>query len=296
MKDFFALLRKKQVLLLDGAMGTMLMNKGSEWKGCPEELNIQNSKILEQIASEYLKAGADIIQTNTFGASPIKLSRYSLEKKYKIINSNAVKAVKKIVKDKGLIAASCGPSGDFLKPYGNVEPEELYISFKKQFEILIQEGVDIINIETMTDIREAKLAVKAAKDINSRIPVFSSMTFNKNPNGFFTIMGTNIKDSIKELEEAGADIVGSNCGNGTNNMILIAREIKKNTEHPIIIQPNAGVPKLIKTKTIYPETPKFMGKKAKELIEIGISLIGGCCGTTPEHIKQIRDTIDSFLR
>lgn len=294
MKNLLKRLKNGEILVADGAMGTMLLDLGLKPGEPPESFNLTRPEVLEKISSLYLDAGADIIQTNTFGASPIKLSFYSLEDKAEEINRNAVLVVRKVVKDRAYISASCGPSGKLLKPYGEVEPEEIYNSFETQINTLISAGVDIICIETMTDLREATLAIQAAKTISPSTPVIATMTFDPTPKGFYTVMGVNIEDAAQGLEEAGADIIGSNCGNGIENMIKISKEFKKFSSLPLIIRSNAGIPRMQGNKPIYPETPEFMAEKAKELVSIGISIIGGCCGTTPEHIKVLRKMVDSI--
>jgi len=289
-------IKKGEILIGDGAMGSLLMARAKDLiKGkSPEFINLSRTDILEEVASLYLEAGADIVQTNTFGGSPLKLSDYALDDKTEEINRAAVLAVKKIVGGRAYVSASCGPSGRMLKPYGNTEPEEMYESFLRQLKVLIDAGADIICVETMTDVQEAILAVKAAKSISPSTPVMATMTFDKTPRGFFTMMGVTIEKAAKELEAAGADIVGSNCGNGIENMILIAREFKKFTALPVIIQSNAGLPEVKDDGVIYPETPEFMAEKSKELAAAGVSIIGGCCGTTPEHIRVIGETIRSL--
>jgi 5-methyltetrahydrofolate--homocysteine methyltransferase len=237
------------------------------------------------------------VQTNTFGGSPLKLSDYQLEDKTEEINRAAVEAVKRAVIKKGAkayISASCGPSGKMLKPYGNIDPDAMSKNFSRQLDILIEAGVDIINVETMTDIQEAVLAVKAAKTISNSIPVMANMTFNKTPRGFFTVMGVNVEKAAGELEAAGADIIGSNCGNGINGMIEIAKEYKKYTSLPLIIQSNAGLPEIRGDEVIYPENPEFMAEKSKELAASGVSIIGGCCGTTPDHIRAISKAVKTI--
>jgi len=294
MKKLFERLKEGEILVADGAMGTMLMTH-LKLGECPESINLTHPEILEEIASLYLNAGADIIQTNTFGASPLKLSLYSLEDKTEEINSNAVLAVKKVVGNRAYILASCGPSAKLLKPYGDTDPEVVYNSFERQIKALISAGVDIICIETMTDLKEATLAIKAVKAVSLSTPVIATMTFDSTPRGFYTIMGVNIEKAAIGLEKAGADIIGSNCGNGIENMIKIAREFKKYSNLPLIIQPNTGPPKLEDGIPVYQETPEFIAEKAKELITIGVSIIGGCCGTTPEYIKTIRKMVDSLI-
>ncbi|MCK4358155.1 MAG: homocysteine S-methyltransferase family protein [Candidatus Cloacimonetes bacterium] len=296
MKPFFERLLSGEILVSDGAMGTMLFQKGLKSGECPESINLKNPEILEEIAQLYFNAGADIIQTNTFGGSPLKLSAYNFEDKTEEINRIAVKCVIKVVGTQAYVSGSCGPSGKILKPYGDTEPDEVYQSFKLQMKSLINAGVDIICVETMTDLHEATIAVKVAKEISSQIPVIATMTFDETPRGFYTIMGVSIKDAAEGLEKAGADCIGSNCGHGIENMIKIAYEFKKYSSLPIIIQSNAGLPEMKGETLFYPETPDFFAQKAKELIDAGVSIIGGCCGTTPEHIKTIRKVVDSYKK
>ncbi len=295
METLMEKLGRREILVSDGAIGSVLLSRGLPKVPCPESYNMSHTGVLTDIAKEYLEAGAEIIQTNTFGASPLKLKDYSLDEKTDTINRIAVEAVKSAVADKAYISGSCGPSGKMLKPYGDIEPEEMYENFHRQITSLISAGVDVICIETMTDINEALSAIKAAKNISSAIPVMATMTFDPTPRGFFTIMGTDIPTAVKMLSNAGADVIGSNCGNGIGNMIKIAEDFKAETEIPVIIQSNAGLPELKHGKIIYSETPEFMAEKAMELAELDVSIIGGCCGTTPAHIRAIRDKIDSLI-
>jgi len=292
MKSFLEHLKKGKILVSDGAMGTMLFERGLRSGDCPELLNLSKPEILEEIAQIYFEAGADIIQTNTFGGSPLKLSDYGLEDKCEEINSKAVECVRKVIGDNAYISGSCGPSGRLLKPYGESESELLLTGFERQMDALAKAGVDIICVETMTDLHEATLAVRAAKNINPDIPVMVSMTFDKIPKGYYTIMGVNIEDAVKGLEDAGADIIGSNCGNGIDNMIEIAKQIKELSDRPILIQSNAGIPENSDGEIVYPELPTYFEEKTLELIEAGVSIIGGCCGTRPEHILAIRKVVD----
>jgi len=296
MKPILDRLINGEILVADGAMGTMLFQRGLRTGDCPELLNLTKPEILEEIALLYFEAGADIIQTNTFGGSPMKLSEYKLENKCEEINTCAVPSVRKVIGESAYISGSCGPSGKLLKPYGDTEPELLLTGFEQQIGALMRAGVDIICIETMTDLREATLAVTAVKNIYPEIPVIASMTFDKIPRGYYTIMGVSIEDAVTGLENAGADIIGSNCGNGIDSMIDIAKQIKGLTEKQVLIQSNAGIPETNKGEIIYPESPSYFAEKTSELIEVGVSIIGGCCGTTPEHIQEIRKTIDSHLR
>ena len=284
------------VLVADGAMGTMLLDRGLRPGDCPESVNLDRPVVLEEIARLYLEAGADIIQTNTFGGSPLKLAAYGLAAKTEEINRSAVDAVRRAVASRALVCASCGPSGRLLKPYGDVEPRQLTDSFTRQMAALRDAGVDVFCVETMTDLAEASLAVRAAKDVAPAIPVMATMTFDATPRGFYTIMGVSIESAAKGLEEAGADVVGSNCGNGIELMIRIARHFRDCTDLPLLIQSNAGLPELKEGHLVYAESPAYMAQKAAKLIAIGVSIIGGCCGTTPDHIRAIRAAVDAAKR
>ena len=294
MQSLLARLKNTGTLLADGAMGTMLFQRGLQPGECPEKINLERREVLEEIAQLYLSAGSEIIQTNTFGGTPLKLAMYSLDSRTEEINARAVQAIQNVVKDKAYISASCGPTGKLLEPFGDTKPEQIFEAYKHQMKTLVAEGVDMICIETMTDITEATIAVKAARSISSSIPVCATMTFDLTPRGFFTIMGATIEQAARELGDAGANIIGSNCGNGIVNMIAIAREFKKHTTLPIIIQSNAGIPLLKGGASVYSETPEFMAEKSRELIDLGIKILGGCCGTTPAHIAAFRKIIKVF--
>ncbi len=182
-----------------------------------------------------------------------------------------------------------------MKPYGDVDPNEVYGSFERQVIALIKAGVDLISIETMTDLQEVELAIKAVKSNSKEVPVLATMTFNKTPKGYFTMMGVNVVQAAEGLREAGVDIIGSNCTNGIENMIEIAREFKKHSSLPIIIQPNAGQPELSDGMVTYPETPEYFSQRVEEFINCDVSIIGGCCGTTPDHIRAIKKIVNSYL-
>jgi len=292
MQNFLDRIKSGKIITADGAMGSLLFQRGLKPGQCPEALNLSNPEILEEIAQLYFEAGAEIVQTNTFGGSPLKLAEYKLEDQASEINKKAVVCVRKSIGDKAYLSGSCGPSGKLLLPFGDTEPEALTESFAVQMAALIEAGADIICVETMTDINEAVIAVQAAKKISPQIPVMATMTFNQTPNGFYSAMGNSISDAALQLQEAGADIIGSNCGNGIDNMVMIAEEFSKSTELPIIIQSNAGLPELVSGEMAYPETPSFFAEKVQVLKEAGVSIIGGCCGTTPEHIRAIRKAVD----
>jgi 5-methyltetrahydrofolate--homocysteine methyltransferase len=285
-----------EILVADGAMGTMLLERGLAPGACPEAFNLTHPEVLREIGGLYLRAGAEIIQTNTFGGSPLKLARYDLDGQTEEVNRAAVAAVRHAVDRRAYVSGSCGPSGRMLKPYGDTDPAEIRASFERQLRALAEAGVDLFCIETMTDLTEATLAVRAAKSVAPAVPVMATMTFDRTRRGFFTIMGASIPDAARELAAAGADVIGSNCGNGIEAMVEIAREMRAATALPLIIQSNAGLPRMVDGIAVYAETPEFMAEKARELIAGGVSILGGCCGTTPEHIAAFRRVVDEAER
>ncbi|MGA9116067.1 MAG: homocysteine S-methyltransferase family protein [Bacteroidota bacterium] len=279
------------VLIADGAMGTMLIRRGLRPGDCPERMNLEKASILQEIATAYLEAGAELIQTNTFGASPLKLAAYGLEGHTESINRGAVEAVRRAVADRAYVSASVGPSGRILEPYGDTREEVVYDSYRRQVSALLSAGVDLICVETMMDVREAILAMRAVKSFSTDVPVAASMTFDLTSRGFRTVMGTGIQEAATRLAEAGADVIGSNCGNGIARMAAIAEEFCRVSTLPIIIQSNAGLPVVKDEMTIYPETPAFMADQSRKLRAAGVKIIGGCCGTTPEHISAIAEAV-----
>ncbi len=287
-------LKDGKVLVADGAMGSLLMQKGLKTGECPELLNLTNPDIFAEIATEYLNAGADIIQTNSFGGSILKLNDFDLGDNSREINEAAARIVSEVVNGKAYVSGSIGPTGKMLEPFGDTTPGEMLDGFKIQVSGLISGGADLICIETMTDINEALLAIEASKLVDSSIPIMATMTFNKTGDEYFTMMGVSIEAAVEGLSNAGADILGSNCGNGIDKMIEIAKKYKSLTDKTIIIQSNAGLPEIKDGKLFYPETPQYFAERANEMFKIGVSIVGGCCGTTPEYIKTIREYADLF--
>ena len=280
-------LKQGRVLLSDGAWGTLLQSKGLNPGECPELWNITHRKDVSDIAEAYLNAGCDIIETNSFGASRLKLSQYGLGDRVNELNEAAASISREIAGTDKHVAGSVGPTGKMLL-MGDVTGEELYENYKEQSIALEKGGADIIIIETMTDLDEASFAVKAARE-NTNCTVIVTMTFSKDLKGeFFTMMGVSPFEMVNSMKAAGAHIVGSNCGNGIRDMISIVtaiRAVDKNI--PVIIQANAGLPEYIDGKTVFRESPEMMASYIPDLLKEGANIIGGCCGTTPEHIREM---------
>ena len=279
-------LNQGEVLVSDGAWGTFLHAKGLKPGQCPELWNIEHYDEVFDIAKSYADAGADMVETNSFGGSSFKLAHYGLASRASELNEAAAAISRKAAGSKFVIG-SVGPTGKILM-MGEVTPEEMYESFKEQVIALEKGGVDAIIIETMTDLDEVRLAVKAAKENTSR-EVICTMTFQKTPEGDFrSMMGVSPTEMVTEMVPEGVDIIGANCGNGIEGMIQIVEEIRAcNSEIPVLIHANAGMPIFKDGATFFPETPGQMAQFVKAVIDAGANIVGGCCGTTPEHIRQI---------
>jgi 5-methyltetrahydrofolate--homocysteine methyltransferase len=284
------------VLVGDGAMGTMLFERGLPPGEPPETVTLARPAVLEEIARLYRDAGADLLETNTFGGSPLKLELHGLAAHCEAVNRDAVRAVRRVAEGRAYVVASVGPSGRLLEPYGDTKAEAMADSFRRQMEALAAAGVDAFCVETMTDLAEARIAVQAAKAAAPGVPVLATMTFDPTPRGYFTVMGVSVAQAAAGLADAGADAVGSNCGNGIVPMVAIAREFRAATSLPLVIQANAGLPKAVAGRTVYDETPDVLAAGARELRDIGVAVIGGCCGTTPEHIRALRAMVDGPRR
>ncbi|HUX97558.1 MAG TPA: homocysteine S-methyltransferase family protein [Bacteroidales bacterium] len=285
------ILEQKQILLSDGAWGTFLQATGLKPGECPELWNITRKNDVIKIAQSYIEAGSDIIETNSFGGSIFKLSQYGLGDRVFELNKAAAAISSEAAGKNAHVAGSVGPTGKMLI-MGDVTEEELYNGFKEQCTALEAGGADIIIIETMSAIDEASAAIKAARE-NTGCVVIATMTFDGDIiNRYHTMMGVTPSEMVVALKEAGAHIIGSNCGNGIENMIGIVKEIRKaDKEIPVMIQANAGAPELIEGKTVFRESPEMMASYVPALVEAGVNIIGGCCGTTPAHIRELRKVL-----
>ncbi len=285
-------IKEKKIMISDGAWGTMLIKKGLDPGACPESWNIQHPDKVQAIAEAYLRAGANMVETNSFGGSRIKLQNHGLHEQVEEINQTAARLSRLAAGPDRHVLGSVGPTGKILLT-GETSPEELYDIFREQVTALEKGGADVIIVETMSDLEEAGIAIRAAKE-NTLCEVVCTMTFEITRSGDFrTIMGISPAEIPEMLREAGADIIGSNCGNGTEQMLSILRELRSaDPDIPVMIQPNAGVPKYEKGETVYSETPAMMASFMPDMIRNGVSILGGCCGTTPGHIEKIAEAVN----
>ncbi len=285
-RDLEATLREK-VLVLDGAMGTMLQQKGLTPGQCPELFGIENPEVLQEIHQQYVEAGADIIETNTFGANRLKLSEYGLENRVTEINADAVKIARAASKGRVLVAGCIGPTGRLLRPMGNVDFDDLYNVFAEQTVALEKAGADLISIETMSDIGEMRAALIAAKQV-SRLPVLAHLTFEP---GARTMTGTDALTAVIILDALQPLAIGANCSGGAMELLPIIQTMAKYSGRFISVEPNAGLPRLIDNQTVFPALPEEMAEHALRLKDAGANIIGGCCGTTPQHIQAIAQVL-----
>ena len=283
-------LLKQQVKIIDGAMGTMLQSNGLKASDCPEMWNINHAHVVQQIHYDYLKAGADIILTNTFGANGIKLRKFDQEERITEINQQAIQLACKALddyqkkeKNDRFLAVSIGPTGDILEPYGTRKKDDAYQGYQNQVKAINETLVDMIILETFYNLDEIKIALRAVKE-NSHLPVFASMSFDKS---LKTIYGISPEIAVETLLEEGADGIGANCGGGPEILYDVMIKMRPITDAPLLVEPNAGMPYLKNNQVIYPASPQKMAEYANQFKQLGINMIGGCCGTTPEHIKAM---------
>jgi len=285
-------LAKRKVLVSDGAWGTMLHAKGLGPGDCPEEWNVSHAEDVQSVASAYAQVGSDLILTNTFGGSRIKLAKMGLGDQVAELNEAGARN-SLIAAPDAVIAGSVGPSGEFIEPLSEITAEEMESVFSEQIAAILKAGVKVICVETMTAVEEAACAIRAAKKLDPSTDVICTMTFDETPKGFRTMMGVSPEQAAVKLSEAGADVVGSNCGNGIKAMVEVTREFRRHTDKPILIHANAGIPELIDGKTVFRESPTDMAAQIGALTEAGANIVGGCCGTTPEHIAAMRAVVDA---
>jgi len=292
MKTITQRVKDGEKLVSDGAWGTFLLAKGLKPGECPELWNITRRSDVYDIAKGYVDAGANMVKTNSFGGSRFKLEHYGFGDRVAEFNIAAAQISREAAGETAYVIASIGPTGKILM-MGDVTEDELYQAFREQAIALETGGADAILVETMSDLDEARIAVKAAKE-NTQCEVFCTMTFEKTAaNEFRSMMGISPADMVTTLVDAGADIIGANCGNGIEGMISIVNEIRSiNQDIPVIIHANAGLPQCgADGHTVFPESPDDMIVHLPELLSAGTNIIGGCCGTTPGHIHKISDIV-----
>lgn len=272
---------RERVLLVDGAMGTYLHMRGLPEGQCREELNLKNPSLVLSVHEEYLRAGADVLETNTFGANYVQLKRFGLEKQIRDINRAGVQLAREVAAHGTgvFVAGSVGPLGALLQPYGRLTLRDVQAIYEEQIGYLVESGVDLLFIETQNSTVEARAAIQAARRVG-RVPIVCLMTFDREGR---SRMGNELPGALYELVEAGADVVGFNCGIGPGDAYELVLHRLKDFPHPLCVMPNAGYPTYVAGRWTYAATPAYFAEYARLFIEAGVVLIGSCCGTTPEH-------------
>lgn len=286
-RNFRDLLDSDRIHVFDGAMGTMLYAKGVYINRCYDELNLSNPDLVREVHSEYCRAGADILETNTFGATAPKLAQYGLEASLREINIAAAHLAREGGGDDCYVAGSVGPLGLRIEPYGPTSFEEAKDLFKEQVAALLEGGVDLFSLETFNDVTEMQQAIRAVRELCD-LPIVAHMTIQTDGN---TSFGTTPEHFTKQLDEWGADVIGLNCGVGPAIILSALEKMRAVTKKKLAAQPNAGLPRDVQGRQFYMCSPEYMSKFAKRFIQSGAKFIGGCCGTTPSHIKLIADAV-----
>ena len=294
MHRIFELLDSGKTLIGDGAMGTLLQEKGLTDGGAPELWNVEKPEIIEEIFDKYAKAGANFLTTNTFGGSAPRLQMHSLEDRLFELNKAASEIAKKVSSKYPdvFVMGDVGPTGELMEPMGTLTVAGAKEIFTEQIKALLAGGADGILIETMSDLSEVQAAVQAVQEIDPEIPIIVMLSFDTN---LRTMMGVKPSQAISEISKMGVKIIGANCGRGTDEIRVIAKEMSENRIQGIylITQSNAGLPKLVGADFVYDGTPEEMAKYAVDMKNLGINIIGACCGSTPEHIAAIKKAVSS---
>src|SRR5919205_2688899 len=290
MQPFRELLESDRIHVVDGAMGTMLYAKGVYINRCYDELNLSNPDLVREIHTEYIRAGADIIETNTFGATAHKLQQYGLEGSLRLINVAAARIAREAAGERCYVAGAVGPLGLRIEPYGPTSFDEAKEMFKDQIAALLEGGVDLFVLETFSDISELRQAIRAVRELCD-LPIVAQVTIQMDGN---TLFGTTPDVFTARLNEWGADVIGLNCGVGPAIVLNAIEKMHALTDKKLSAQPNAGLPRDVGGRQIYMCSPEYMAEYSRRIIQAGAKFVGGCCGSTPAHIKMIADAIRQF--
>src|SRR6201988_2328039 len=275
-----------RTVLFDGAMGTLLYAKGVFINRCYDELNLSQPELIRAIHHDYLQAGAEIVETNTFGANAFRLARHSIADRVRDINRAGARLAREAAKSFDVwVAGSVGPLGTRIEPLGKTSFEEARAAFREQIEALMEGGVDLLMLETFGYLEEIHQAMLAAKDVGAKLPLVVQVTIDEDGN---CLDGSDPETFTPRLEEWGADVIGCNCSVGPVAMLEAIERVRAATSLPLAAQPNAGIPRSVEGRNIYLCSPEYMANFMESFVGLGVRLIGGCCGTTPEHTHVMK--------
>src|SRR6266849_5149497 len=282
---------KQSPVLCDGATGTLLYAKGIFINRCYDELNVSQPDLIRELHREYMQAGAEIIETNTFGGNSFRLARHSMENRVHEINLAGVRLAKDAAKSFGVwVAGSIGPLGVRIEPLGKTSFQEARAAFREQISALVEGGVDVLMLETFGYLEELHQAILAAREVAPEKQLVAQVTIDEDGN---CLDGASPETFTSKLEEWGPDVIGCNCSVGPVAMLEAIERIRRATDRPLAAQPNAGIPRNIEGRNIYLCSPEYMASYARKFVNAGVGLVGGCCGTTPEHIKAMKAALRS---
>ena len=281
----------KEIILFDGGTGTYLYEKGVYINRCFDELNLTNPELVTEVHRDYVNAGADIIETNTYGANTFKLTPHGLGNKIYEINLRGAQLAKSVAKDSALVAGAVGPLGVQIEPLGKLSFDEAKDAFKEQIKGLLDGGVDLIILETFALVKEMIQAIRAVRELNTDIPIVAQVTINESGT---LLSGAPLERFIEKLKDYPVDAIGINCSVGPKAMLDALENLRSLTDMPISVQPNAGLPQNISGRNIYMTSPEYMAEYAKRFIQTGAAIVGGCCGTNPTHIRAMRKAVQAL--
>ena len=288
--NFIDHVERAPYLISDGGIGTYLQSHGLEPGDSPEKLNLTQPTVVRQMAQNFFDAGSDMVLTNSFGGNKFMLKKYGVESQLHEINREAASLGRMAAGNNQWVIGSIGPSGAFLQPLGDVSPEEMHDAFAAQAQALEEGGANAILVETMTSLDEITIAIDAIHK-STALPILATMTFDKGPRGYFSMMGVTPHQTATELSKTNVAVLGANCGNGIDQMTAIFELLIGASSKPVLIHSNAGIPKIVGKEVVYNEEPEYMAEYFISLIERGAKIVGGCCGVTPKHIEALRNLL-----
>jgi 5-methyltetrahydrofolate--homocysteine methyltransferase len=279
-----------QPLISDGATWTYLRRHGLASWACPELFNVTHPEVIQTMARDYFAAGSDMVLTNSFGGNRFLLGKYGYGDRVPELNMLAAQHARREAAAAHYVIGSVGPTGELLHPLGRVSQADMFEAFTEQVTALEAGGADGVVIETMRLLEEAVLAIQAAR-AHTQLVVIATMVFEKRLDGFRTMTGASPQEVVRELQAAGAEVVGANCGTGIDDMVELGRQIREATDGYTLIHSNAGIPSIQNAEIVYPESPDYMAPRFKALADMGMTIIGGCCGTEPDHIRALAHAV-----